>query len=301
LLNDKYYAVKITPKYNIKSIGRLNSLINEPYILNRFKQQANFVPEIISSFQDYDNMYIITSFYDGPTLGYFEDKTLSEEQIKFISACIIQSLKYIRKYNIIHRDLTILNVIMDKNNYFNLIDFSFSVDYSNRKSNKLKCNSLRIDTPPEIRNNSEYNYNSDYFRLGNLIFFLVFKKYPWDLKKLTNSTEIFQIMKIKQNYSNFLFQFVDGLIQKDIKKRLGYKNINELINHPWFNKFNWKKLKKKEIKSPFDSCEFKINKPICKRFKKRRKFVKSYLSIRKKEYYLKSMKLFEFSKYEIFI
>ena len=83
MLNDKYYAVKITPKYNIKSIGRLNSLINEPYILNRFKQQANFVPEIISSFQDYDNMYIITSFYDGPTLGYFEDKTLSEEQIKF--------------------------------------------------------------------------------------------------------------------------------------------------------------------------------------------------------------------------
>ena len=77
----------------MNTYGRFNSLINEPYILNRFNNNDNFVPEIISSFQDYENMYLITTFYDGPTLGYFKNKYLSEEQIKFISACIVQSFK----------------------------------------------------------------------------------------------------------------------------------------------------------------------------------------------------------------
>ena len=93
-------------------------MLNEPYILNRIKENNNFIPKIISSFQDYDNMYLITTFYDGPTLSYFKDQLLSEEQIKFICACVIQALKDIRKYRIIHRDLAYFNVIMDKNNYF---------------------------------------------------------------------------------------------------------------------------------------------------------------------------------------
>ena len=54
---------------------------------------------------------------NGPILSYFKNEYLSEEKIKFISACVIQSLKDIRRYKIIHRDVAYFNVIMDKNNY----------------------------------------------------------------------------------------------------------------------------------------------------------------------------------------
>lgn len=61
---------------------------------------------------------------------------MTEEQIKFISACTIQSFIYMRKEKIIHRDITFNNIIMDKNKYFNVIDFSFSIDYSQKDNKK---------------------------------------------------------------------------------------------------------------------------------------------------------------------
>ena len=283
----------------MNTYGRFNSLINEPYILNRFNNNDNFVPEIISSFQDYENMYLITTFYDGPTLGYFKNKYLSEEQIKFISACIVQSFKNIRHYKIIHRDLTYLNVIMDKNNYFNLIDFSFSIDFEHRKLRNLKCNINRDDTPPEIRYNRDYTYNSDYYRLGHLILFLIFKQYPFVYKKIKSRIKLNKINKIKSNYSIELFNFVNGLLKKNIKNRLGYRDIDELMNHPWFNGFNWEKLEKKQIISPFNITKMKVNDKVCKRFDKKLEYVKKYLFIRNSKYKANLIKIFEFSKYDI--
>lgn len=273
LINEQYYALKIVPKYNIKTYGRLNSLLNEPHILKRVKVNNNFIPEIISSFEDYENIYLITTFYDGPNLGYFKSEVLSEEQIKFIIACIIQSLKDIRKYEIIHRDLNYLNVIKDKNNYFNLIDFSFSVDYDKRKLKKLKCNNGDIDTPPEIRKNSDYSYNSDYYRLGQLILFLIYKKYPLNLEQIEKN-------KLNRNYSTQLYDFVRVTTIENTKERLGYKNIAELMNHCWFVGFNWKKLEKKQIISPFNKNEFKINRSICSKFNKNLIDVRKYLIIK---------------------
>ena len=92
----------------------------------------SFLPKIISCFYDYENIYLVTNIFNGKSLNYYRSKTLTEEQIKFVSACIIESLTYLRKENIIHRDIMMKNIIMDKDKYFNVIDFSYSINYLNR-------------------------------------------------------------------------------------------------------------------------------------------------------------------------
>ena len=74
------------------------------------------MPIILSSFQDYDFIYLITTYYDGKTLDYFKKLNMTENQIKFISACAIQALRNLREKKIIHRDITLSNIIMDKIN-----------------------------------------------------------------------------------------------------------------------------------------------------------------------------------------
>ena len=282
------------PKYNLNSIGRLISLINEPNILNRLKNKSNFVPQIISYFQDYENMYIITTFYDGPSLNKIALNLLTEKQIQFISACLIIALKDMREQKIIHRDLTLGNIIMDKDYYFNLIDFSFSVDYSNRNKKIYKCNNDPKDTPPEILNNIENDYNSDYYRLGYIIFFLIFKKYPWEIKQLANITKLAVEHNLKGKYSFALLDFVMRLIKIDIKERLGYKSIFELINHSWFKDFNWKKIENKKIVSPFNNIKFIRNNISCKSFTKSDIMIKDYIKLTKHDYNIIFLKNFEF-------
>ena len=87
--------------------------------------EYDFVPKIISSFQDYEHFYLVTTFFEGQSLS---DK-LTEEQIKFVCACVIQSLLYLRKEKIIHRDIMMKNIVMGNDKYFNLIDFTYSIKY----------------------------------------------------------------------------------------------------------------------------------------------------------------------------
>jgi hypothetical protein len=49
----------------------------------------------MSHFQDYENIYIITTYFDGVSSSKIALKILSEKQIKFFTACLIISLKNI--------------------------------------------------------------------------------------------------------------------------------------------------------------------------------------------------------------
>ena len=137
LLNNEIYALKEIPKYKLFTYNKMFSILNEPNFLVKLNKY-NFLPKIVSSFQDYDNFYLITTLYEGKSLNFFRTQNLTEEQIKFVSACVIQSLFYLRKEEIIHRDIMMKNIILDNDRYFNLIDFSFSIKYIDK--NNIKNN-----------------------------------------------------------------------------------------------------------------------------------------------------------------
>ena len=90
--------------------------LNEPHILQKLINYK-FLPKLISSFQDFENLYLVTNLNEGSNLYHYKDENMTEEQLKFISACIIQSFIYLRKNNIIHRDIRMHNLIMDQDNY----------------------------------------------------------------------------------------------------------------------------------------------------------------------------------------
>lgn len=227
------------------------STYNEPYLLKDLINY-NFVLNIISTFQDYDNIYTITTYYKGESLEYFQMNTLKEEQIKFISACVIQALVYLREKKIIHRDILMKNLIMDEEKYFNLIDFSYSIDYENKDNKKLYLNTYNKVSPPEMLNLSLYDYNSDYYRLGSIIFFLIFKTHPLIIKEEKHIKDITIDYHVVKNYSKNCIDFMNKLLISDYKKRIGYNDINELKNHSFFKGFDWINFEKKKIISPFN-------------------------------------------------
>ena len=142
---------------------------------------------------------------------------MTEEQIKFVSACVIQALIYLRKQKIIHRDIMMKNILMDKDRYFNIIDFSFSINYKDKDNiNNYMVTYNRV-SPPEMLKQSKYDYNSDYYRLGSIIYYLIFKIYPYTEKKKKNITDL----KINHNcnnyYSSSCIDFLNKLIISDYK------------------------------------------------------------------------------------
>jgi serine/threonine protein kinase len=293
LLNNEYYALKEIPKYILYPISKLYSHLTEPNILKRFTKY-DFLPKIISSFQDYDNIYLITTYFDGKSLRSLKRKKMTEEQIKFISACTIQSFIYMRKEKIIHRDITFNNIIMDKNKYFNVIDFSFSIDYSQKDNKKKYFNTFVCVTPPEMLELKKYDYNSDYYRLGSLIYYLIFKKYPFSVKLEKNIKNLKVNYKDAKNYSENCIDFINKLIISDPKKRIGFKDINELKNHSWFNGYDWNNLEKKKLNSPFKLIKNEISKSLCNKIPISYEYLIKYKFLSRNNIYKFLMKKFNY-------
>ena len=293
LLNEEFYALKEIPKYKLYTISRIFSILKEPLILKSFSFY-NFLPNLISSFNDYDNIYLVTTYYEGKSLDYFREMVLTEEQIKFVSACIIQSLIYLRKEKIIHRDIMMKNIIMDNDKYFNVIDFSFSISYLDKNNKRNNMITYDMVTPPEIFNNSEYDYNSDYYRLGSVLYYLIFKKYPFMIKKETNITDIYIDSKNIKNYTNSCIDFLNKLLISDYKKRIGFKKIQELTNHQWFEEFNWTKLEKRVIISPFEFITNEFNESLCTKFIIPFKYIIKYKIKKNTNIYKTLIKNFDF-------
>ena len=250
--------------------------------------------KIISSFQDYDNIYLITTYYEGISLDFYRNDNLTEEQIKFASACTIQSLSYLREESIIHRDIMMKNIIMDKNKYFNLIDFSFSIDYSEKNNKGINLITYYQVTPPEMLKYKCFDYNSDYYRLGSIIYYLIFKAYPNFVKIQKNNTYIEVNYKDIKNYSENCIDFLNKLLISEPKKRIGFRNINELKKHSWFTGFNWNKLEKKKINSPFKLIENQIDQTLCIKISISDKNLIRYKSNSKKNIYKSLIKQFDY-------
>ena len=264
MLNNEYYALKEIPKLKLTKDKEIICHLNEPNILKKLSNY-NFFPKLISSFQDYDNLYLVTNYYEGVSLYYYKDKNMTEEQLKFISACIIQSFFYLRKHKIIHRDIRMQNIIIDKNKYLNLLDFSYAINYTHKNDFNNYVIGSSYDNAPEIQNLSLYDFNSDYYRLGgSILYYFIFKNYLNNVKKEKKINEI--IVSNISNYSSSCIDFLNKLIITDYKLRIGFNNINELKNHLWFKNFDWEKFSKKTMKSPLNFTKKIIKYSFCKKF-----------------------------------
>ena len=186
------------------------------------------------------------------------------------------------------------NIIMDKKRYFNVIDFSFSINYSEKDKKKKYMITYSKVTPPEMLEFKEYDYNSDYFRLGSVIYYLIFKTYPYTVKLKNNITNIKVNYKDVKNFSKNCIDFLNKLIISIPQKRIGFKDINELKNHSWFFGYDWNKLEKKELYSPFKIIKNEIAQKKCKKIKICDKYLIRYISLSKKNLYKILIKKFDY-------
>ena len=63
---------------------------------------------------------------------------------------------------------------------------------------------------------------------------------------------------VPEDWSFDSADFINKLIQKVTKNRLGFDGINQIKQHSWLKNVPWQKLSKKIIESPFQTKVLKI-------------------------------------------
>ena len=229
---------------------KLSSKLDHPFLVT-----MNF------SFQDKYYLYMINDFMAGGDLRYWytQKKNFSEEECKFIVACVILGLEYLHTNKIIHRDLKPENILFDEKGYVHIADFGIARELKNESEEKI------VDTSgtsgymaPETIFGEKHGYASDFFSLGVICYEMMMKRRPYsgmnrqEIKEKMAS-EFVQIKdeEIPEGWSVEFAQFVNKLLEKKEENRLGYKGIEELKSHPWLKYYNWKDLYLMKEEAPF--------------------------------------------------
>ena len=241
---------KIIDKKSVDSILGEKNLLSElhhPFIVN-----------MVYSFQDHDYLYLVMDLLPGGNLRYHLSikNHFNEKQIKFLIGCIMIGLKYIHGQNILHRDIKPENLVFDSNGYLRITDFGIAKHYviNNKKDTSGTIGYLA----PEVLCNVNHNFSIDYYAVGIITYELMYGHRPYlgktkhEVKQLilTRQAEI-DYDDLPNGFSNETADFINKLIQRKPKNRLGKDNINEVIGHPWFNEFDWDNTSKKKLKAPY--------------------------------------------------
>jgi serine/threonine protein kinase len=269
--NCQEFALKEMSKAKIIEKNSVSSILRERDILAQIHHP--FIINMIFSFQDEDNLYLVTNLFTGGDLRYHMNKeqSFSENETKFFMGCLILGLEVLHTNNIIHRDIKPENLVLDYKGYLKITDFGIAKKQEKQNSNETS------GTPgymaPEVMNFQNHTVAVDYFAMGVICYELMMGVRPYvgesrnEIKeKILARQIVIKSHEIPSGWSKEAADFINSLIQRKPSSRLGFKGINQIKQHKWFNHFSWKDLYNMRIESPYiPSYEDNFDSNYCER------------------------------------
>ena len=254
---NELYALKEMSKTKIIDKKSENSINGEREFLSFLHHP--FIVNMHFAFQDNDNLYLVMDLLTGGDLRYHcsRYRSFSEEQTRFFLACIIHSLSYIHKNNVVHRDIKPENLVLDDKGYVCITDFG--VAKKNMKDNSSETSGTPGYMCPEVMNGKNHSFPADYFSIGVIGYEFMMGKRPYrgrGRKEIKEQMMNYQARiteeEMKDGWSIECVEFINALLERKEKRRLGYKEgVKELKQHPWMKYYPWKDLAKKNLPAPF--------------------------------------------------
>ena len=254
---DMVFAMKEMSKARIIDKKFVKAVISERDILSKINHP--FIINLHFSFQDSNKLYLIMDLVKGKDLRsqFGSIKQMTEEQTKFLAGCVILGLEYLHYNEIAHRDLKPENIIFDEKGYAKITDFGLACPLNKIKKNESPGTFSYM--APEIFFGEEYDLSIDYYSLGIIVYECMKGNRPYieinakDTKEyLSNNQFSMKRHAVPEGWGIESADFINRLLLKNRKIRLGASGTKELKNHCWFRGFNFQDLYELKMKSPFD-------------------------------------------------
>lgn len=121
------YAVKVVRKDAIIKDVIIDGVINEKHVMILTAGNP-FFTSLLSYFQTSDRLFFVMEFESGGNLLFHleRSRTFEEKRTVFYAAETTLALQFLHRHAIIHRDLKLINVLLDRSGHCKLTDFGLS-------------------------------------------------------------------------------------------------------------------------------------------------------------------------------
>ncbi|KAI8916037.1 kinase-like domain-containing protein [Gorgonomyces haynaldii] len=160
---------------------------------------------------------------------------LSEKLARKFMRQIVSAVEYCHSNSIVHRDLKIENILIDKKGQVKLIDFGLANFYQSEQLLSTFCGSLYFAAPELLSAKKYVGPEVDIWSLGVIFYVLVCGKVPFDDASLPALHA--KIKSGKVYYPGFLTTECKDLLEQMLALAPAERaTIKEVKEHPWFTK-----------------------------------------------------------------
>lgn len=149
----------------------------ETQMLGRLHHQA--IPALYDTLLHKNHPCFIMEYMTGSSLDYMlfhENRKFTEKQSLLIVKKVLDVVEYMHSSGIIHRDISISNVLLDGDE-IRLIDLGLSRPFGDAEQKGKDQDDAEDDDPTEKKLRREIHVTSDFYAVGHLLLFLLYSDY----------------------------------------------------------------------------------------------------------------------------
>uniref|UniRef100_A0A8K9XWP4 G protein-coupled receptor kinase n=1 Tax=Oncorhynchus mykiss TaxID=8022 RepID=A0A8K9XWP4_ONCMY len=238
----KMYAMKCLDKKRIKMKQGETLALNERIMLSLVSTgDCPFIVCMTYAFHTPDKLCFILDLMNGGDLHYHlsQHGVFSEKEMRFYAAEIILGLEHMHNRFVVYRDLKPANILLDEHGHVRISDLGLACDFSKKKPH-ASVGTHGYMAPEVLQKGTAYDSSADWFSLGCMLFKLLRGHSPFRQHKTKDKHEIDRMtltmnVELPDSFSVELKGLLEGLLQRDVVKRLGCLGRGRCFVHsPFF-------------------------------------------------------------------
>ncbi|XP_068095120.1 G protein-coupled receptor kinase 3 isoform X3 [Hyperolius riggenbachi] len=264
----KMYAMKCLDKKRIKMKQGETLALNERIMLSLVSTgDCPFIVCMTYAFHTPDKLCFILDLMNGGDLHYHlsQHGVFSEKEMRFYAAEIILGLEHMHNRFVVYRDLKPANILLDEHGHVRISDLGLACDFSKKKPH-ASVGTHGYMAPEVLQKGTAYDSSADWFSLGCMLFKLLRGHSPFRQHKTKDKHEIDRMtltmnVELPDTFSPELKSLLEGLLQRDVSKRLGCQGGSalEVKEHPFFKGIDWQQVYMQKYPPPLIPPRGEVN------------------------------------------
>lgn len=216
-----------------------NRVRQEVEIHSRLKHRS--VLELYTFFQDANYVYLVLELAHNGELQRYMKQTMRRPMTEPEAAAILQQvvagLLYLHSHNIMHRDISLSNVLLSKDMHIKIADFGLATQLKQPNERHVTMCGTPNFISPEVVSRASHGLPADVWGLGCMLFTLLVGHPPFDTDAVqaTLNRVVMSDYHIPSCVSYEAKDLIEKLLKKNPDERI---SLEQVLQHPFMTRFN---------------------------------------------------------------
>ncbi|KAL5011937.1 hypothetical protein ScPMuIL_010488 [Solemya velum] len=228
-------AIKMIDKKLMKAADMASRVRKEVEIHSRLNHPS--ILELYNYFEDDNYVYLVLELCDGELNSHLKNKcgVLTEREACFFMEQIVEGMLYLHSHGILHRDLSLANLLLKDNLQIKIADFGLATQLNATDDKRYTICGTPNYISPEVASKSAHGLEADVWSLGCMLYTFLVGQPPFVTKAVKSTLN--RVISAEYNLPSYLSDEAVDLIKSFMKKNPKERIfLSDILRHPFMTK-----------------------------------------------------------------